>query len=110
MLRYRRLFGISMKNAPGSAGSSQLTKTADDFTQMVSEIKTIQELRAISSGATDPEEDQELGYIHMGDSRLAEVDPNVSTIIYSGVRLIGNSDEKSPNRKLLKYVLRLIGN
>ena len=90
----RRAFAVALKQAP-LAKSPQTNLMAEIST----EFKSIQQIRAASSGNTDEEGNTtELDYIHMGDYRLAEADPNVSKFKYS------NSYRAKSDFKLIRLI------
>ena len=72
----RRAFSIVLKRGP--ILRSPQTKLMEEIS---TEFLTIQQIRAASSGNTDEDGNvTDLDYIHMGDYRLAEADPNVKTL------------------------------
>ena len=72
----RRAFSIVLKRGP--ILRSPQTKLMEEIS---TEFLTIQQIRATSSGNTDEDGNvTDLDYIHMGDYRLAEADPNVKTL------------------------------
>ena len=80
----RRAFSIVLKRGPLLI--SPETKLMQEIS---TEFLTIQQIRAASSGNTDEDGNvTDLDYIHMGDYRLAEADPNVRFLKTSKLGLI----------------------
>ena len=79
----RRAFSIVLKRGP--LLRSPETKLMQEIS---TEFLTIQQIRAASSGNTDEDGNvTDLDYIHMGDYRLAEADPNVS--FFKHIKTVG---------------------
>ena len=76
----QRSFRVGLKKSPA------LEKT----TNLVPEFKTIQQIRAAEGQTLDEDGNQELDYLHLGDYRLAEADPNVRISINIATRVRGN--------------------